>query len=121
MSNFDPSQISETPGEIKENDPISFYELKQLLFEVYEVRPDIKIKVCLADGAWTDFLSIIHLAGLTNNPPDFKGIIFNDESVPKLIVVKNLNEIRQFMIDKSYPGFKKNMAYSVNHEVTNVK
>jgi hypothetical protein len=105
-----------------DNNPISVSDLKQLLFEVYEVRPDTRIKVRLGNEPWTNnFLSIIHLAGLTNEPPDFQGIIFNDEALQRLVIVKNLNEIRQFMLDKSYPGFKRNVEYSVKHEVSNVE
>lgn len=101
-----------------QQDPVSLYNLKQLLLEIYEVRPDIKIKVRLVNQPWSkNFNTIIHLAGLTNDPPDFQGVIFNDEFSQTLIIAKNLNEISEFMIDKSHPVYKKNIPYVVQHQV----
>lgn len=105
-----------------DQDPISIFDLKQLLIELYEVRPDTRIKIRLGNEPWTpNFLSIIHLAGLTNNPPDFQGVIFNDEALQKLVLVKDLQEIRQFIIDKSFPGYKRNVEYNIKREITNVE
>ena len=107
---------------MQETESVTTSALKQLLIELFEVRPDIKIKIRLAGENWSEsFLTITHLARLTDDPPDFEGVIFNDPLAQRLIIVKDLKEVNRFLIDKSYPGYKKDTEYTVTHEVTSEK
>lgn len=84
---------------------ISVPELKRLLVDLLEKRPDICVRFRLLGELWSiNFLRTIRITE--------KGGIFLDE-VQGLVSVSDLNFIMQFEIDKPFQGFQPYYHYEV--------
>ena len=84
---------------------ISVLELKRLMFELTEKRPDICIRFRLLGELWTvHFMRVMRIAD--------KGAVFLDEN-HGLVSVSDLNFIMQFEIDKPFQGFQPYYHYEV--------
>lgn len=84
---------------------ISMLELKRLMVDLSEKRPDICIRFRLLGELWSmTFLRVMRVAA--------KGAVLLDES-HGLVSVSDLNFIMQFEIDKPFQGFQPYYHYEV--------
>jgi len=84
---------------------ISMLELKRLMVDLTEKRPDICIRFRLLGELWS--MSFLRVMRVTD-----KGAVLLDES-HGLVSVSDLNFIRQFEIDKPFQGFQSYYHYEV--------
>ena len=84
---------------------ISVLELKRLMVELVDKRPDICIRFRLLGELWTrDFFRVARVTD--------KGAVFLDET-QGLVSVSDLNFIMQVEIDKPFQGFQPYYHYEV--------
>lgn len=84
---------------------ISMLELKRLMIDLADKRPDICIRFRLLGELWTvNFLRVVRISE--------KGAVFFDES-HGLVSVSDLNFIMQVEIDKPFQGFQPYYHYEV--------
>ncbi len=84
---------------------ISVLELRRLMVDLSEKRPDICIRFRLLGELWNiNFLKVIRIGE--------KGAILLDDSMG-LVSVSDLNFVMQFEIDKPFQGFQPYYHYEV--------
>ena len=84
---------------------ISVLELRRLIVDLSEKRPDICIRFRLLGELWTrHFLQVMK--------PTQKGALFYDEN-NNIVSVGDLNFVMQFEIDKPFQGFQPYFHYEV--------
>ena len=84
---------------------ISMLELKRLMVDLAEKRPDICIRFRLLGELWS--MNFLRVTRVTD-----KGVVLLDES-QGLVSVSDLNFIMQFEIDKPFQGFQPYYHYEV--------
>ena len=85
---------------------VGVLELRRLLFELKEHRPDICFRYRLIGQMWApDFLRVIHLTD--------KGAILNDETSGKLIKILDISHFMQFELDKPFQNYQPYFHYDV--------
>jgi hypothetical protein len=85
---------------------ISVLELKRLLVELKEKRPDICLRYRLLGEMWIiNFMRVIHVTE--------KGALLNDERKNRLINLTDLSSVMQFEIDAPFQGFQPHFHYHV--------
>jgi hypothetical protein len=85
---------------------ISVVELRRLLIELNEKRPDICIRFRLLGELWSvNFYSIITV--------NQKGALFRDEVSNNYIAISDLTSIMQFEIDSRFQNFHPLFHYDV--------
>lgn len=88
---------------------ISALELKRLLVEIAEKRPQVFLRYRLIGEMWQrNFMRVLKATG--------KGVMFNDEQKSKLIVLPDLNSIVQFEIDVRFQNYQPHFHYHVSPE-----
>jgi hypothetical protein len=90
------------------NEPVkvAVLELRRLLIELKEHRPDICIRYRLIGQMWAqNFLRVVNI---TSN-----GVLLNDETLNKLITISDLSQIMQFELDKPFQAFQPYFHYTV--------
>lgn len=86
---------------------IPVLELRRLLFELRDFRPDVCVRFRLIGEMWqTHSCRIIKLTE--------KGVVLNDEKSNKLIFIQDLNQVMQFEIDQSFQQFQPHFHYQVH-------
>jgi hypothetical protein len=84
---------------------ISVLELRRLLVDLGEKRPDICVRFRLLGELWNvNFLRVIRITE--------KGAVLLDESLG-LVSVSDLNFVMQFEIDRPFQGFQPYYHYEV--------
>lgn len=84
---------------------ISVLELRRLIVDLSEKRPDICIRFRLLGELWTvHFMRVMKISG--------KGGLFFDEN-NHLVSIADLNFVMQFEIDKPFQGFQPYFHYEV--------
>lgn len=84
---------------------ISVLELRRLLVDLHEKRPDICIRFRLLGELWnTHFLRVMRMTG--------KGALFFDQN-SHLISISDLSFVMQFELDKPFQGFQPYYHYEV--------
>ena len=85
---------------------ISTLELKRLLFDLKDKRPDVCIRFRLLGEMWAEnFMRVIMVTE--------KGAIFNDESINEFVNVSDVANIMQFEIDNRFQNFQPHYHYEV--------
>jgi hypothetical protein len=85
---------------------IEVLQLKRLLLELREHRPDICFRYRLMGRMWTNnFLRVIKLTE--------KGVLLNDEPSNKFVSLADLSQVIQFEIDKSFQTYEPYFHYNV--------
>lgn len=88
------------------NQSVTVLEVKRLLTELREHRPDICIRYRLIGQMWAqNFARVIKVTD--------KGVILRDESVRKLVSIPDISHIMQFELDKPFHSFKPHFHYDV--------
>jgi hypothetical protein len=93
--------ISETAKSL-----ISVLELKRLLVDLKQKRPDICFRYRLLGEMWMN--NAMRVISVTE-----KGVLLNDEPNNKLLSVSDLSLIMQFEIDAPFQGFQPHFHYHV--------
>jgi hypothetical protein len=85
---------------------ISVIELRRLLHDLKDRRPDICVRFRLLGEMWNpNFMGIQALWG--------KGILLKDDQDNKLISISDLTNVMQFELDNSFMGFQAHYHYEV--------
>ncbi len=85
---------------------ISVLELKRLLVDLKEKRPDICLRYRLLGEMWANnFMRVIHVSE--------HGVLLNDEHTNRLINLSDLSLMMQFEIDAPFQGFQPHFHYHV--------
>jgi hypothetical protein len=85
---------------------ISVLELKRLLVDLKEKRPDICVRYRLLGEMWVvNFMRVIHITE--------RGVMLNDERTNRLLNVTDLSSVMQFEIDAPFHGFEPHFHYDV--------
>lgn len=93
---------------------ISTPELRRLLFDLKEKRPDVCIRFRLLGEMWAEsFMRVIMVTE--------KGAIFNDESINEFVNVSDLANIMQFEVDNRFQNFQPHYHYEVKGVVSGMK
>jgi hypothetical protein len=82
-------------------------ELRRLLFELKDLRPDICIRFRLMGEMWQN--NHHRVLKLTE-----KGVALNDGKLNKLIFVQDLNNVMQFEIDQPFQHYQPHFHYTVD-------
>ena len=85
---------------------LSALELKRLLVELKEYRPDICVRYRLMGEMWHP--TFMKIAMVTE-----RGILLTDEMTHKLISLSDLNMIIQFEIDNGFREYQPHFHYDV--------
>lgn len=85
---------------------ISVLELRRLLHQIKDLRPDVCVRVRLMGELWqNNHLRIIKLTET--------GVILNDETVNKLIIIRNLKTVMQLELEYAFQQYQPNFHYSI--------
>jgi hypothetical protein len=85
---------------------ISVLELKRLLVELKDKRPDICFRYRLLGEMWKPhFMRIIDI--------NEKGAVLNDETNNKLIFLPDFTQVMQFELDAKFQQFQPHFHYDV--------
>jgi hypothetical protein len=88
-------------------DLVPVLELRRLLFELKDLRPDICIRFRFIGEMWQN--NHYRVLKLTE-----KGVVLNDERANKLQFVQDLNKVIQFELDQAFQKFQPHYHYSVD-------
>ncbi len=81
-------------------------ELRELLHELNDKRPDICIRIRLVGEMWQQNFMRIHSI-------NSGGLLLLDETITKFIEISNLQSIIQFEIDRGFKAFEPHFHYDV--------
>jgi hypothetical protein len=87
---------------------VSVLELKRLLVELCDKRPDICIRFRLLGEMW--FQHFMRIVLVTE-----EGVILNNEVSNKLFRVRDLANVMQFEIDRRFQNFRPHYHYDIRH------
>lgn len=91
---------------MKQKKTVSVLELKRLLAELTEHRPDICIRFRLIGQMWSEnFLRVVRLTDT--------GVLLNDEISNKFFALPHLSQIMQFELDRSFQTYEPYYHYEV--------
>ena len=86
---------------------VAVLELRRLLVELQEHRPDICLRYRLMGKMWVqNFSRIIQVTD--------RGVVLNDEVSNKVITLPDLSYIIQFEIDKAFQSYQPYYHYEVH-------
>ena len=85
---------------------ISVLELKRLLVDLKDKRPDICVRYRLLGEMWV--VNSMRVIKVTE-----KGVMLNDEQNNRLVNLPDLSAIMQFEIDAPFQGFQPHYHYNV--------
>jgi hypothetical protein len=85
---------------------ISVIELRRLLHDLKDRRPDICVRFRMLGEMWSrNFMSIAAITG--------KGVMLKDDQDSSLVVLNDLTNVMQFELDNSFTGFQAHFHYEV--------
>lgn len=87
---------------------VNIVELKRLLTDLRDKRPDICIRFRLLGEMWFPYFMKIVRVGETD-------VILNNEVDKKLVRVPDLSYVMQFEIDERFQNFKPHFHYNIKH------
>lgn len=85
---------------------IPVIELRRLLVELQEHRPDICVRYRLIGKMWMP--NFLRITRVTDH-----GIVLNDESSKKVVMLPDLSQIIQFEIDKAFQLYQPYFHYEI--------
>jgi hypothetical protein len=92
---------------VRNKNLISVLELKRLLIDLKDKRPDICFRYRLLGEMWvTNCTSVLYVGD--------RGLLLNDEVSNKLISISDLSAIMQFELDAPFQGFQPHFHYDVS-------
>jgi hypothetical protein len=92
---------------VRNKNLISVLELKRLLIDLKDKRPDICFRYRLLGEMWvTNCTSVLYVGD--------RGLLLSDEVSGKLISISDLSAIMQFELDAPFQGFQPHFHYDVS-------
>jgi hypothetical protein len=89
------------------NNPVSVLELRRLLHELKDLRPDICVRFRMLGEMWqTNHVRVVQLTE--------KGVALNDERVNKLLFIQDLKDIVQFELDQAFQQYQPHFHYPID-------
>jgi hypothetical protein len=85
---------------------VAVLELRRLLYELKDQRPDICVRFRLLGDMWQT--SFHHVKSLTE-----RGVILTNESKNETIAIMDLREVVQFELDARYQNYHPHNHYSI--------
>jgi hypothetical protein len=85
---------------------IHVLELKRLIFDIRDRRPDICIRFRMLGEMWAK--SFCHIIQITEQT-----LLLQDEGDQRLIAINDLSSIMQFEIDYAFLGYQPHFHYNV--------
>jgi len=99
------TQLCESVSMTK-SDQIPVHELRRLLHELKDLRPDICVRFRLIDETWqTDYARVVKLT--------YKGVTLADEA-NKQVFINDLNKVMQFELDQAFQQYSPHFHYSID-------
>jgi hypothetical protein len=90
----------------KRPDVISVLELKKLMVELKDKRPDICVRFRLLGEMWAqNFMRVLHVSE--------KKVMLNDEVANKLVILPDLSNIMQFELENRFQNYQPFFHYDV--------
>jgi hypothetical protein len=89
---------------------ISVLELRRLLIELKDKRPDISVRYRLLGEMWAN-----HFMRVTKVTE--KGVALIDEFSGRLLIIPNLSNIMQFELDNRFQNFQPYFHYGVKSTI----
>ena len=89
---------------------ISVLELRRLLVELRDKRPDICIRFRLLGQMW--LLHFMRIILVTD-----RGVVLNNEVSNRLVTVRDLNNVIQFEIDNRFQNYRPHYHYDVTNRI----
>lgn len=85
---------------------VAVLELRRLLVELKEHRPDICIRYRILGQMWArNFARVMTVTD--------RGVILSDEGTSKLVKIQNLSLVIQFELDKTFQSYQPYFHYDV--------
>ncbi|HEX8041458.1 MAG TPA: hypothetical protein VF490_20060 [Chryseosolibacter sp.] len=85
---------------------VPFLELKRLLHELKDLRPDIFFRYRLMGEMWQpNYLRVLQLTD--------KGAVLVDETSRKVVLISDLSNVMQFEVDQSFRQYDAHTHYTV--------
>jgi hypothetical protein len=89
---------------------ISAIELRRLLVDLAEKRPDICIRTRTLGKMWRE--NFMRITSVTE-----KGVILNDEKAMQIVNIVNLNDLIQFEIDNAFQNYPPHFHFDIQPSV----
>lgn len=90
----------------EKNHLLPFLELKRLVNELVDLRPDISFRYRLIGEMWqSNFLTILQVTE--------KGAVLMDQGSRRLFIIQDLTSIMQFELDQAFRLFTPHNHYTV--------
>jgi hypothetical protein len=90
---------------------VAVLELRRLLFELKDLRPDICIRLRQLGAMWQP--SFCQVVKMTET-----GVIMCDTSTSEFCFIKNLNNVVQFELDSMFQSYHPHYHYSIQAVMT---
>jgi hypothetical protein len=85
---------------------VAVLELRRLLFELKDLRPDIFIRLRLLGEMWqANFCQVVKMTE--------HGVILCDSSNREFHLIKDLNNVVQFEVDSAFQAYQPHFHYTV--------
>jgi len=94
------------PSTTSKNSEITVLELRRLLHQLKDLRPDINIRMRLMGELWQVRHS--RIASIMET-----GVILNDQTSGRLILIQDLKRIMQLELDLQFQQYQPNFHYSI--------
>jgi hypothetical protein len=92
---------------MSDNEPITVTELRRLLVDIHDKRPDICLRFRLLGEMWgKNFLKILAIGE--------KSIVLAHEQDGRLYTIPDLSKIMQFELDSPFHQYKPYFHYSIS-------
>ena len=90
-----------------EANSITIPNLRSLLHEIKDLRPDICVRFRLIGQMWqTNFLRVVSLTE--------KGINLHDEYTGKFVFIHDLSDVMQFELDQAFRQYRPHFHYKLS-------
>jgi hypothetical protein len=90
----------------REEHSVSVAELKKLLVDLREKKPDVCVRFRFIGELWVkNFLTIAMVTA--------KGVVLKDRADNRLVIISNLDDVIQFEIDAPFQTFRPHYHYDV--------
>ena len=90
----------------KDSDTITVTELKGLLQDIHDLRPDIGVRFRVLGGMWQS--AFVHLADIHENK-----VVLKERTSTKLFIISDLVMVVQFELEERFRAFVPNFHYTV--------
>jgi len=106
FSNFQLAEAALNRGKMTVDNLVPFLQLKRLVHELRDLRPDVSFRYRLMGEMWqTNYLRILQITE--------KGLVLIDETSNKLFFIPDLSNVMQFELDQTFRQYQAQSHYTV--------